>query len=68
MPIKPRPRRYYCPKCGWSVMFAPESDVLVEPIPQQCPKCHNPELDSRPANALEKAALKLGEILQPRRL
>lgn len=52
MPIKPSPIRYKCPKCGWSKVFAPKSDALVEMPPKVCEKCGGTDLESSPVSAL----------------
>ena len=46
MPIKPKPVRFTCPRCGWEKTFAPRSDVLMCAPPDRCEKCGNPDLDA----------------------
>jgi predicted RNA-binding Zn-ribbon protein involved in translation (DUF1610 family) len=48
MSIKPPPRTYSCPKCGWSKMVMPKSDALgFGDIFDCCPKCGNEHLVTR---------------------
>ncbi|MDR1613190.1 MAG: hypothetical protein LBT97_10490 [Planctomycetota bacterium] len=63
MPIRPPPRTYVCPACGWSKTVAPRSDVLIPGRDHfsVCPKCHGP-LKSRPANAIEQL---FAEVFDP---
>jgi transcription elongation factor Elf1 len=44
--VKPFPRTYHCPACGWSKKTAPKSDAL-EPGDyfRSCPKCGNENLE-----------------------
>jgi peptide subunit release factor 1 (eRF1) len=56
MPVKPQPSTYECPACGWSKTVAPKSDCLAEGYDYftTCPKCGSENLESRPANAIER--------------
>ncbi|MGP1579942.1 MAG: hypothetical protein ACTTH5_02820 [Wolinella sp.] len=48
MPIKPKPLKFYCQKCGFEKTIQFKSDCLngreLEQIPRICPKCGNKEL------------------------
>jgi transcription elongation factor Elf1 len=53
MPIRPQPRTYTCPQCGWSKIVAPRSDALGPgEYFSRCPVCGNGSLLTRPADAL----------------
>ncbi|MDR1936592.1 MAG: hypothetical protein LBS49_13630 [Candidatus Accumulibacter sp.] len=50
MPIKPPPRTYTCPKCGWSKSVAPKSDAFGPgDFFESCPKCGNERLETHAA-------------------
>ena len=51
MPIKPQPMLIQCRQCGWQTTYAPPSDALLIPPPENCAKCGCAELDSKPASA-----------------
>ena len=52
MPIRPPPRLFRCPACGWSKTVAPRSDALGpdHDILHSCPKCGHVPLDARSAD------------------
>lgn len=55
MPIRPEPRTYYCPKCGWQKTTAPRSDALMPgEFYSECPRCGNTQLTIRKAGILSK--------------
>lgn len=64
MPIKPVPVLFTCPKCSWSIVFAPKSDVLTELYPNKCPKCGCEDLDAKSVGLLDKLAVSFGRILK----
>jgi len=52
MPVKPQPEYIKCRSCGWSVIFAPISDVLVTERPYECPECSGSQLTFKPAKSI----------------
>lgn len=52
MPVRPQPVRFRCSKCGWSHVWAPPSDVVIERPPVACRKCGGP-LTKSPAGPLD---------------
>ncbi len=57
--IAPQPFKYKCPKCGYSKIVKPKSDVidLVEML-NICPKCKS-EMERVELNILETIVVKL---------
>lgn len=57
--IAPQPFKYKCPKCGYSKIVKPKSDVidLVEML-NICPKCKS-EMERVELNILETVVVKL---------
>lgn len=54
MPIRPRPRHYYCSACNWSKTVAPKSDALGSgDFFDICPACGYAPLNSKAADALQ---------------
>ena len=55
MPMKPKPFKIYCPKCGFEKTVQFKSDCLgagdFKQIPQICPKCGNEELECKTTSA-----------------
>ena len=52
MAIRPPPRHYSCPACGWSKTVAPRSDALGPwDFYKICPKCSHHPVDSRATDA-----------------
>ncbi len=64
MPIKPQPELIRCPKCDWKIVHAPQSDALIEPRPDVCPKCGNEELEVKPAGILDAAISPIISLLK----
>jgi predicted RNA-binding Zn-ribbon protein involved in translation (DUF1610 family) len=63
MPIRPEPRTYYCPKCGWQKTTAPRSDALMPgDFYAECPKCGNPDIKIREAGFLTKLVSAINRI------
>ena len=59
MPIRPPPRLFRCPACGWSKTVAPRSDALTPAdYFSSCPACGHAALDAKAAGALQ------GEVAQ----
>ena len=55
MPIRPEPRTYYCPSCGWQKTTAPRSDALMPgDFYSECPRCGNKDLKVREAGLLTR--------------
>lgn len=53
MPIRPQPRIYSCPQCGWSKTVAPRSDALMPgDVYVRCPSCGHAPLSSVPTDAV----------------
>jgi Zn finger protein HypA/HybF involved in hydrogenase expression len=52
--IQPKPFKYKCPKCGYSKIVKPKSDV-INPIEWNniCPKCQTP-MERKKLNIIEK--------------
>jgi len=52
--IAPQPFKYKCPKCGYSKIIKPKSDV-INPIELNniCPKCQT-QMDKKELNVIEK--------------
>ncbi|ADC64175.1 conserved hypothetical protein (plasmid) [Allochromatium vinosum DSM 180] len=45
MPIRPQPRTYRCPQCGWSTTVHPKSDALKpSEYFSECPSCGHQDL------------------------
>ena len=57
MPVTPRPFKYKCPKCGYSKIVRPKSDV-INPIEwdNTCPKCQA-AMESKELNIIEQVFL-----------
>lgn len=55
MPVKPTPIRIECRQCGWSTVYAPRSDALVELPPESCGRCGSADLARSAANLLDSA-------------
>ncbi len=57
--IAPRPFKYKCPKCGYSKIIKPKSDV-INPVGMSsvCPKCKI-QMGSVELNILEEAITQL---------
>ena len=54
MPVRPAPRHYHCPACGWRKTVAPRSDALLPgDFYGACPECRHTPLDSSAASTLE---------------
>ena len=54
MPIRPLPRLFRCPACGWSKTVAPRSDALGPgDFYDACPQCQHSPLESQPAGGLQ---------------
>lgn len=53
MAIKPQAQRIECRQCGWTKLYAPTSDALIEAPPRSCEKCHSQDLARTPASMLE---------------
>ncbi len=54
MPVRPSPRTYTCPACGWFKTVAPRSDALMPgDYYDACPSCGHKPLESRPSNLAE---------------
>jgi len=52
--IQPKPFKFVCPKCGYSKVIAPKSDVLhPSNLISTCPKCKN-NMEKQEANVLDK--------------
>lgn len=49
MAWKPAPQRIHCPQCGWSSLYAPDSDALMPPPPESCAQCGSSQLTWQPA-------------------
>ena len=66
MPIKPKPAKYTCHKCGWSKIFSPASDAIMSwEHAENCPECGNKELDKTPVKTLKETINDfLGELLK----
>ena len=49
MPIRPLPRLFRCPACGWSKTVTPASDALVRGRDHfdACPQCGHAPLSSK---------------------
>lgn len=57
MPIKPKPRTYVCPSCGWKQSVFPASDVMgPRDHFDECPKCGSKELNQLEPSTLERLA------------
>jgi len=57
--IAPRPFKYKCPKCGYSKIIKPKSDVFpVKGMLSICPKCKT-QMDRIELNILEEAIAEL---------
>ena len=66
MPIAPKPSKFICKDCGYSVVIIHKSDCLStnDLPPSKCPKCKNSVCYERKrANAFDIALAKLKEIL-----
>lgn len=50
MPLKPKPLHIECRQCGWTTIFAPKSDALLELPPETCAKCESEDLNRTSAN------------------
>lgn len=62
MAWKPTPFKQVCPKCHWSKVVAPNSDVVflkTDQPSQACPNCGCDELESVSLNWIEKLAQSL---------
>ncbi len=57
--IKPPPFKYKCPKCGYSKIVRPKSDV-INPMEwmSRCPKCKS-KMDKVKLNPIEEVFIKL---------
>ncbi len=60
--IRPQPMLYLCPKCCWKDVFAPKSDALIQMPWEECPKCGNKDLETKPAGMMDLVEDKLGRI------
>lgn len=60
--IPPKPFKYKCPKCGYSKIVKPKSDVL-NPIElnSRCPKCKS-MMDRVELNSIEEFVVKLTKL------
>ena len=57
--IAPRPFKYKCPKCGYSKIIKPKSDVFpAKGMSSICPKC-KAQMDRIELNVLEEAIAQL---------
>ena len=63
MPIKPNPVRIQCRQCGWSSIYAPRSDALLELPPNACEKCGNTDLEYSALTRLESAISSVTSLL-----
>ncbi len=64
MPIRPEPRRYFCPSCGWEKTVQPKSDALMPgDLYSACPKCGKPVGSTR-AGLLASTAAQMKELLR----
>ncbi len=55
MAIKPQAQRITCHQCGWTTLYAPASDALIEHPPGTCQKCSSQDLSYTPAGTIENA-------------
>jgi predicted RNA-binding Zn-ribbon protein involved in translation (DUF1610 family) len=61
--IKPLPKTYHCPQCGWSKTIDPRSDALLpSEYVEHCPQCNNQHIEVRFATFWE---ITKSQILQP---
>lgn len=55
MPFSPKPYKLVCPKCQWSSVRAPKSDVLLlNDLRKECPECGCDELKREQPSIFEK--------------
>lgn len=62
MPLKPQPLHIECRQCGWTTIFAPKSDALVELPPESCAKCGSEELSRSSASIVESVFAATGSL------
>jgi len=67
MPIKPKPRTYVCPSCGWKKSVFPASDVMMQgDYFKNCPKCGGKTLEQRQITIANEVLYKFLEKLNGR--
>lgn len=64
MPVKPQAQRFVCNQCGWTKLYAPASDALIEAPPQSCEKCHSQDLSRTSASMIEGALSSLLSLMK----
>ncbi len=64
MPLKPKPLHIECRQCGWTTIFAPKSDALVELPPESCAKCDSEDLSQSSANIVESVVAAMGSLFE----
>lgn len=63
MPLKPKPLHIECRQCGWTTIFAPKSDALVELPPESCANCGSEDLSRSSASIVESMVVAMGSLL-----
>ncbi len=60
MPFPPKPYKLVCPKCQWSSVRAPKSDVLLpNDLRKECPECGCKDIKRVQPSIVEKLKAKL---------
>ena len=62
MPLKPKHLHIECRQCGWTTIFAPKSDALVELPPELCAKCGSEDVSQSSASIVESVVAAMGSL------